>query len=124
MKTMTSKFPGTCRDCGARVERGETIAYHGRGAGISCAKCAHIPGERDPEAIVAPCWECKAPEGKFRCYGAAMPVYCDACEARIRPTTTDWKLRHGVPLRPLGEDYPCSDMGYEDRCAEACGPGL
>lgn len=22
------------------------------------------------------------------------------------------------------EDYPCSDMGYEDQCAEACGPGL
>ena len=23
-----------------------------------------------------------------------------------------------------GEDYPCSDMGYEDSCAAACGIGL
>lgn len=40
MKTMISKFNGTCRDCGARVSRGAEIVYHGRGAGITCAACA------------------------------------------------------------------------------------
>lgn len=116
MRIMISKFPGVCRDCGARVQRGAEIAYHGRGAGISCSACVSPPAVNP---VVAPCWECKAPDGKFRCYGAATPVYCDACEARIRPTTFDWKLRNASK-----EDYPCSDMGYEDRCAEACGPGL
>lgn len=115
MKTMISKFPGTCRDCGRGVGRGETIVYHGRGAGITCGRCAGL--ERDPDAHVAPCWECKAPEGKFRCYGAASPVYCDACEARIRPTTLDWKLRH----QPVIDRF---DMDVEDRMAESCGPGL
>ncbi len=40
MKTMQSKFSGICRDCNARVPRGATIVYHGRGSGISCQKCA------------------------------------------------------------------------------------
>ena len=114
MKTMQSKYPGTCRKCNASVQRGDVIGYHGRGAGITCRKCSGIPADRDPDAIVGPCWECKSPDGKFRCYGAATPVYCDACESRIRPTTTDWKLRHGDR----------SDMAYEDQCAAACGPGL
>lgn len=121
MKIMNSKFPGVCRDCGAQVQRGSTIGYHGRGAGISCSRCI---GKAEPAAnpVVGPCWECKAPEGKFRQYGAATPVYCDVCETRIRPTTFDYKLRHAKPGK--SEDYACSDMGYEDRCAEACGPGL
>lgn len=42
MKTMQSKFPGKCRDCGAPVARGATIVYHGKGAGISCASCAEV----------------------------------------------------------------------------------
>lgn len=37
---MQSKYPGSCRVCGSRVAAGETIAYHGRGLGISCAACA------------------------------------------------------------------------------------
>ena len=40
MKTMHSKFPGTCRDCKATVPKGALISYHGRGAGISCAACS------------------------------------------------------------------------------------
>ncbi len=41
-KTMLSKFPGTCGDCRQPVAQGSTIVYHGRGRGISCAKCAGI----------------------------------------------------------------------------------
>ena len=29
-----------------------------------------------------------------------------------------------APDQGGGEDYPCSDMGYEDQCAAACGRGL
>lgn len=48
---MKSKFPGKCRDCGATVSRGETIAYHGRGLGISCAECAtELPDYDEDEA--------------------------------------------------------------------------
>jgi len=47
MKTMLSKFPGTCRDCGARVPRGAEIIYHGRGSGITCAACASGNGPEE-----------------------------------------------------------------------------
>lgn len=32
----------------------------------------------------------------------------------------------GVPAATAAsqEDYPCSDLGYEDQCAAACGEGL
>jgi len=30
----------------------------------------------------------------------------------------------GQQYRESGEDYPCSDRGYEDQCAAACGGGL
>ena len=49
MKLMISKYPGTCRDCGQPVSRGARIAYHGRGRGVSCAKCAS-EAEDDYEA--------------------------------------------------------------------------
>lgn len=51
MKTMHSKFPGVCRECNARVPRGATITYHGRGAGITCAACSGVPvGDEDEAA--------------------------------------------------------------------------
>lgn len=47
---MLSKFPGQCRECGAAVKRGETIVYHGKGMGISCARCADVePIERNED---------------------------------------------------------------------------
>ena len=30
------------------------------------------------------CWRCKDPDGWFRSYGPATPVYCDKCEAESR----------------------------------------
>lgn len=47
-KTMQSKFPGTCRECNARVPRGATIVYHGRGAGITCQSCAEGADDGEP----------------------------------------------------------------------------
>lgn len=46
-------------------------------------------GYREPvgfsaAAQVAPCWECHAPDGRFRNYGAATPVLCDVCHERRR----------------------------------------
>lgn len=47
-KQMLSKFPGRCRDCGNRVERGDAITYHGRGLGVSCAKCSGMTEDDEP----------------------------------------------------------------------------
>lgn len=35
------------------------------------------------------------------------------CEHAVCPANSE--------RQQLAEDYPCSDMGYEDACAEACG---
>lgn len=90
------------------------IVWEGRGRPVRHATCP-----RDHDAVVGPCWECKAPEGKFRNYGAATPVYCDACEARIRVNTFDSRLR--ASMNCSHEDRECGDLAYEDRCAAACG---
>jgi hypothetical protein len=59
-------------------------------------------GPRRPDGA---CWDCKAPEGYFRPYGAAAPVYCDACHAK-----------HQERCDPFGVD-----LAYEDACRDACG---
>lgn len=117
MKTLTAKYPGTCMTCGQSFPKGTLIIWNGRGR---ASHCSCPSAEPKTEALYL-CWECKDPNGRQRNYGAATPVYCDPCEARIRPTTLDYQLRHPKPTQ---EDYPCSDLGYEDQCAEACGPGL
>ena len=40
-----------------------------------------IIGPKRPDGT---CWRCKGPDGYFRGYGAATPVYCDACETHVR----------------------------------------
>jgi hypothetical protein len=30
------------------------------------------------------CWRCQSPDGYFRPYGAATPVYCDSCHKAIK----------------------------------------
>ncbi len=52
---ITSKFPGTCRDCGARISRGQLVEFHGRGRGVSCVSCE--PKANAPLQPDAPCWE-------------------------------------------------------------------
>lgn len=38
-KIITARFPGKCRYCGDSVERGESIAYWGKGQPIAHAEC-------------------------------------------------------------------------------------
>ncbi len=60
---------------------------------------------------------------------------CSTCGGKIRKgETIDWSRSGGarhvacVSINPGSggpqEDYPCSDRGYEDQCAAACGFGL
>ena len=70
MKTMTSKFKGTCRKCGGNIAKGSEI--------------------------------------KWSKETGAMHLSCS-------PDQPNQQYSH--------EDYPCSDLGYEDACARACGFG-
>src|SRR5262245_58874982 len=46
---------------------------------LAALRRALEPGKPD-----GACWVCKSPEGFFRPYGAATPVYCDECHAAIK----------------------------------------
>jgi hypothetical protein len=69
------------------------------------------------------CWRCKDPKGFFRRFGAATPVYCEACYQAAR----DHQHQHGTfpadaqAARPYVDPGDRSDLDYEDRCREACG---
>ena len=111
MRNMFAKFPGTCRDCQRTLPKGAQIAYHGRGAGISCATaCKAAP--REPDGT---CWACKSAPGFFRNRGAAAPVWCDACNVKL--SANDFRNRD----HSSHEDRACGDTAYEDACARACG---
>ena len=77
MKLMTSKFPGTCRDCGAGIKRGETIGYHGKGAGVSCSNCAENAYEHDQYQ--------RNPDKKSTGGDYSDMAYEDACAAACGP---------------------------------------
>jgi hypothetical protein len=64
-------------------------------------------GPRRPDG---PCCHCKAPEGFFRRYGAATPVYCDACHAEHE---RQYRADYGLP--------DPTDLASEDDCARTCG---
>jgi hypothetical protein len=53
-------------------------------AATASALAGQKPAPSEPRKPVAPCWECKDPNGFFRPYGAATPVYCDSCHAKRR----------------------------------------
>lgn len=76
---MYSKYAGECRTCGESFPKGEPINWSRAGGAV------HVVCPRSrAENQTAPCWDCKSPGGRFRRYGAATPVYCDACEAKNR----------------------------------------
>jgi hypothetical protein len=100
----------------------------------------------EPRKPVAPCWTCKNSDGYFRNEGAATPVRCDQCQAvavywhSLRSADhEEWRRKSqgtelsaaqlayanrpqpSQPSQPTAEDYPCTDAGYEDACARACG---
>jgi len=66
------------------------------------------------------------------------PAVCHDCGARLAVgTPARWyrsgavfgltchgRGEHTPRVEYRGEDYQCSDAGYEDRCAAACGEGL
>jgi hypothetical protein len=113
MRTMYSKFPGSCRDCGKAIAKGTLIKYFGRGQGVAHFECNPISEHK------APCWKCGDPNGKFRNLGAATPVWCDACFAIEDPMTFAGKMRRKD--NSSAEDACCGDLAYEDACARACG---
>jgi hypothetical protein len=113
MRTMYSKFPGSCRDCGKAIAKGTLIKYFGRGQGVAHFECNPISEHK------APCWKCGDPDGKFRNLGAATPVWCDACFAVEEPKTFAGKMRRKD--NSSAEDACCGDLAYEDACARACG---
>ena len=68
------------------------------------------------------CHDCGAilqPGTRARWYrsGAVFGLTCHGT-GKSTPYAGDGKTRASA------EDYPCSDMGYEDQCAAACGEGL
>ena len=71
------------------------------GAADFLAALDRVIGPRRPDGA---CWKCKDPEGYFRPFAAATPVYCDSCYAALSAQTSDR-----------------SDLDYEDRCRDACG---
>lgn len=107
MKTMIAKFPGTCRACNQPIRRGDAINFYGRG---HAEHAHHTATATTPGAVVAPCWLCKDPNGRFRNYGAATPVYCDACHEKERRLTG--------PTRYEPDRF---DMMIEDQMRAACG---
>lgn len=105
MKTMYSKFPGTCTACNGAITKGEFIAWSRR-TGAQHGKCAGFYPPERPQDVRSACWTCGSPDGKFRPYAASTPVYCDECHA----------LRQTASFTP-----DATDIAYEDQCAAACG---
>jgi hypothetical protein len=118
MKTMISKFPGTCRACGGAINRGELINFFGRGHAEHAHACK-TQADKKPDGA---CWNCKAENGFFRNMGAATPVWCDQCfAAELRKTQLVGNVRFSRRDNSSAEDACCGDMAYEDACAAACG---
>ncbi len=53
--TMNAKYPGTCRSCGAKIRRGQTISYTRATGAIGCATTSDAPsyGGRRPRGYYA-----------------------------------------------------------------------
>ena len=58
---------------------------------------------------VGACWVCQSPDGFFRTRGAASPVWCDACAARI-----DAEEKAAI----VADRF---DMQVEDNMRDSCG---
>ena len=62
-----------------------------------------------------PCWVCKSPDGFFYNRGAASPVWCDPCAARINAKE---KAAADARYRVRANRF---DMDVEDSMRDACG---
>lgn len=112
MKNLYSKYPGTCATCGESFERGTFIKWNGRGRGASHYCCPR----NEPSAQVAPCWDCQDPNGRFRSYGAATPVLCDACEAKRRAADHERRNRYSAEDYRRLADYEQPETEDRSRC--------
>jgi hypothetical protein len=110
------------------------------GAAEAIAGLRRLIEPRKPDGA---CWVCGNPDGYFRNEGAATPVRCDLCQAVAvywhslsSADQADWRRKsqgtelsaaqlaytnRPQPSQASAEDYPCTDAGYEDACARACG---
>jgi len=119
--TITAKFPSTCAGCNGAIAKGDRIEWTrgrpARHANCERAEVSHMNAESDAATWTrtAACWKCKSPDGRFRSYGAATPVYCDPCEVIAR--------RKSRGLCPTCGETPISRAyiakGYQcDACAD------
>jgi hypothetical protein len=60
--TITAKYPGTCRECGGRIQQGDRIEWE-KGAGAAHVECPAQPTvvEREPDEIPFP----NVPDGRY-----------------------------------------------------------
>ena len=64
------------------------------------------------------CWKCQSAEGYFRNFGAATPVYCDACAKVEDEKRYGWLDKKKPAEQGLADMV---DLAYEDDCARQCG---
>jgi hypothetical protein len=84
-----------------------------RGAADFIAALEKRIGPRRPDSA---CWDCSAPDGFFRPFGAATPVYCDECHAAHLAQEGAQTSRGRANDDPMGVDRL-----WEDDCARQCG---
>lgn len=71
---------------------------------------------------VGACWVCQSPEGFFRSRGAAAPVWCDDCAARIEAEEKAAEAAADARYRERKQQEPdWFDMAVEDSMRDACG---
>lgn len=116
MKLMVAKYDGNCCQCSKPITAGQMIKFFGRGR-ASHQHCFAPNGPTPAGEVRGACWICGNPEGRFRNLGAATPVWCDGCNEKEQAK----RKTVGNVVFNSREDYPCSDAGYEDACARACG---
>jgi hypothetical protein len=78
-----------------------------------------IDGAEGIRRPVGACWVCQSPDGFFRNRGAAAPVWCDACAARIdaeEKAAADARYRE---RKQQSADW--FDRQVEDNMRDACG---
>ena len=114
-RRMTAKHAGTCRQCKGGIEPGDAI-YWAKGSGAIHVDC-ETARLRDTVCT--------------NCNGAGVLWHnrpCLACDGTGNRKVQEFaklppEQRHPVPQHDNSgvEDRACSDLAYEDRCAEQCG---
>ena len=104
-RRMTARKSGKCKACGRAIEPGDPI-YWCRGQGAWHVDCGTA---RLKHTL---CTVCKGSGYKWN------GVPCGSCDGTGSRKVQEFAKAGG---HPRNEDGPCSDLGYEDACARACG---